>query len=303
MKTILPSLVCAVALGCTAFAGPALAQNTTVSQVGLAQDDGARGRIAYSGKLSMLSQLVPAAACHLSANVDPQGMIEMLGSATAEFQTILHALEFGDAELNITGAETRRKTITEIETVRSAWSPVRVAAEAMIIGDVSDKNLQIILSQNLEVLEATKSLVIDILSHYTNPTDLVQADSFLIDIAGRQRLLIQMMSKESCMLSGNQLAPAAAAGLQGSMQTFSTSLDALRNGMPSAGIRRPPSAEIEAGLDEVLVQWADVKPILDTIAAGSDLDSESAARKFHDLNAMMDTMTEVVDMYRIATVR
>jgi hypothetical protein len=43
--------------------------------------------------------------------------------------------------------------------------------------------------------------------------------------------------------------------------------------------------------------------MLDAIAAGSDVDSETAVRKFNDLNTMMATMNEVVGMYVLATQR
>jgi hypothetical protein len=105
------------------------------------------------------------------------------------------------------------------------------------------------------------------------------------------------------MLSVNPVTTGSAETLQGSMPWWTASWAALRNGMPSAGIRRPPSPEIEAGLDDVLAQWADIKPMLDTVVAGSDLDKESAARKFNNFNAMMATMNEVVGMYTIATQR
>jgi hypothetical protein len=250
----------------------------------------------------MLSQQVSAAGCQLSTDIDADVARGVLTEAVTEFQSILEALEFGDADRNIQGAETRRKTIADIAAVQEVWAPFKDAADAMISGDVSDANLQMLLDQDAAVLEAANSLVIEVTSQYSNPAVLVKADAFLINIAGRQRMLIQQMSKDSCVLGMNPATQEASEALKSAMQMFTTSLDALQNGLPSAGIRRPPTPAIGEGLAEVLVNWNDVKPLLDSMLAGTSLDADTTARKFQDFNAMMATMNNVVGMYIEATV-
>lgn len=301
MKTTLPSLVIAAAVGCAFLAGPSLAQTATASQTTLEQTDGAQARIAYSRKLRMLSQAVPAAACHLAADVDATTALGLLSSATVEFEALLNALEFGDADLNIQTAETRRKTIAEIQTVRTAWEPIKGAVEAIMSGNVSDENVQVILTQNTEVLVAVEGLVTDIVSEYFNPVDMVSADSFMINIAGRQRMLIQIISKDACILTTNPGGSVTSESLDGSMNTFASSLAALRNGLPGTGIRPPPTPAIAAGLGDLLEQWNNTKPMLDSAVAGSQIDDEAALARFESLNAMMQTMDEVVVMYMAAT--
>ena len=75
-----------------------------------AQDVGASERVNFSGKLRMLSQRVAAAACNYGAGVDADGSLAVLLGSQKEFVQIINGLEFGDAELNMNGEETRRKT-------------------------------------------------------------------------------------------------------------------------------------------------------------------------------------------------
>ncbi len=301
MKINLPTFVIAAAIGCVSLAGPSLAQTAGATQTSLEQSSGARERIAYSRKLRMLSQAVPAATCHVAADVDATAALGLLSSATVEFEALLNALEFGDADLNIRTAETRRKTIAEIETVRAAWAPVKTAVETILSGTVSDADVQAILTQNTEVLVAVEGLVTDIVGEYFNPVEMVSADSFMINIAGRQRMLIQIISKDACILATDPNGSVTAEALDSSMNTFASSLAALRNGLPGTGIRPPPTPAIGAGLGDVFEQWNNTKPMLDSVVAGAQIDNEAAVSRFQSLNAMMQKMDEVVVMYTAVT--
>ncbi|MCY4180935.1 MAG: type IV pili methyl-accepting chemotaxis transducer N-terminal domain-containing protein [Litoreibacter sp.] len=298
MKNALPTVAVAAALCCTAFVPSAFAQEAKITPVAqFEEDSGAQERINFSGKLRMLSQRIPSAACHLAAGVEVEASKKLLMGASAEFSKIVNALQFGDPELNITGAEERRKTVAKIDELRVAWVPMKKAADAMLAGDTSDAQLKPILDANMGVLKHAAELVSVIVGQYSNPNELVQADSMLIDLAGRQRMLTQKMSKESCMVATGYGTADTVEALNGTVTTFDTSLSALTSGMPALGIRRPPSAGIEAGLVEVAKHWNKAKPMLEQIAAGSALNADDDAKKFTELNVTMKTMNEVVGMY------
>ncbi len=261
------------------------------------EEVGASERINFSGKLRMLSQRIPSAACHLAAGIEKDGALKLLSGATAEFNKILDGLEFGDADLKIIGEEQRRKTLVKIHDLRAQWEPMQAAAEAMMNGSTSDEHLSIVLQQNIPVLDAAKLLVSELVGQYSDPSAMIQADSMLIDISGRQRMLTQKMSKESCMIwSGHGTAETAQA-LTGTMQMFEVSLMALRNGMDQAGIKAPPNDEIGAGLDVVIGHWNHVKPELEMVLASTMDDSNFEADMFNSLNTTMVDMNKVVGMY------
>jgi hypothetical protein len=301
MKYTLPSVIVAATFGCAALSGPTFAQSATQGEQALHQTGGAQERIAYSRKLRMLSQAPAAAACHMAAGIDAAAAGDLLSSSAGEFEALLNALEFGDVDLFIENAETRRKTIAEIQSVRASWEPIKAAAETILSGTVTDADVQTILSQSTELLAGTESLVTEIVSAYFNPVEMVSADSFMINIADRQRMLLQMISKEACILTTNPSGEVTSETLDGLMNTFSSSLGALRNGLPGTGIRPPPTPDINAGLGDVFAQWNNVKPMLDGVVAGSEVDGEAATNRFQSLNEMAAKMDEVVVMYTIIT--
>ena len=94
------------------FASVSLPHSTYAQSSGEIVETNAEQRINFSGKLRMLSQRIPSAACHLAKNIDPEGARNLLTGAVAEFEQIITALEFGaDEQLNIIAPETRRRTL------------------------------------------------------------------------------------------------------------------------------------------------------------------------------------------------
>ncbi len=295
MRTKLRIFAVASAVGLLALTNASFAQDAKIIQAAFDNEESANERIDLSGKLRMLSQRIPAAACHMAAGIEPESSIKILNASVAEFEKILAALEFGDADLNIGSAEERRLTIAKIHEAREIWMPFKAAAVAVAEGENSDGNLDVVLSQNLNLLSTAQSLVSEMIEQYSNSPSTTQAYLFLVDIAGRQRMLTQKMSKESCMLvSGDD---AAAKDLQGTIQMFEVSLEALRFGMPELGIRKPPTPAIYEGLGDVLSEWKTVKPSLETVLSDPTLNEVAAAEKFNALNATMATMNAVVELY------
>jgi hypothetical protein len=260
----------------------------------------AAAHINLAGKLRMLSQRVPSHACQVTAGIGTDYAKEVLKGATAEFGTIVDALEFGNDDLGITHAEERRLTLAAIGKVRKAWAPLQELSDAAMNGSVTSEQIESAQGDSLALLETAKSLVVEEVGEYSNPAEMAAAESFLIDVAGRQRMLIQMMSKTACLTMSDHAAEAASKSLESTMGIFEATLGALQTGMPSVGIRKPPTTEIEAGLGEVAVQWNALKPFLTEVLGGAKVDSEKAANQFRALNEMMAQMNKVVGMYASA---
>lgn len=285
-----------VALGVAALAIPVIAQETGTTSVAFQKSEGSLERIAISRKLRMLSQSIPAAACHLAAQIDPDASKEKLTLDALEFDKILAALELGDSDYNINTAEPRTKTRAKIEGLRATWASVKAAAVDIAAEPSNSESLQIILDQNLAVLDEASDLVVELTGQYSNPVEMVQADAFLIDILGRQRMLTQQMSKDACAMSTNPTAQTAEA-LKASMGVFEASLQALMNGMPGAGIKKPPTAEISDALEMVAMSWGEVKPLLMANLDGQDVDGQHQTKIFRGLNATVPKLEKVLDLY------
>lgn len=286
----LMTLACLAPLMLATATGIAAAQTASLAE-------NAQERINNAGKLRMLSQQIPAAACNLSQGVATDTAGALLATSVGKFDTILSALEFGDPALNIAAPETRRKTLAALQEVRDAWQPLQVAASAMTQGTATDGDVATVLSENVPVLNASQRTLAELTEQYSNPNAVTRASLMMIDIAGRQLMLTQQMAKDACILAGNPDAEDVRAELQSITGIFEASLEALRFGMPAAGINAPPNPEISQGLQAVLDAWTAVKPMIDSVIAGEQLDVAENAAIFEGLNATLNQMDPVVTLY------
>ena len=295
MFDTLKSLTC-VAVLMMATASHAAA-DAKVMDAGFIEDVGASERINFSGKLRMLSQRIPAAACFAHAKIETDTSAALLKAATAEFDLIIKGLEFGEESLGIRGAETDRKVLIDINKLHTHWEPLHSEIADIIANGGSDEEVIHIARSSHEVLSVAKHLVSVLVGEYSDPTALLQTDAMTIDIAGRQRMLAQRISKNMCLVMSGFDTERAQKELGNARQIYDASLNALRFGMPEAGIAAVESTEIIAKLDSVLALWTKVQPILDRGQAGENLGTDEMADLFHSMNSLTGQMNEIVGMY------
>ena len=294
-RQVLPPVIFLAAL-----ASGVSAQNMSIEQITPVQfleDIGASQRIDYSGKLRMLSQRIPAAACYLTAGTNPESAGNVLESAAAEFQQILTALEFGDVSLGIIGEEERRKTLVGLHKLGALWAPMLETARTIRSTGGSPADVAQIAEQSEAVLNIAKLLVSEISGQYSDPTALLQADALTIDLAGRQRMLAQRISKNACLVAMGISTDAARDQLSAAAEMFDNTLHALRDGMENVGVKPPPTDEIAAGLDVVLENWQGLQPIIERASGEGTLDDEHRAIMFTGANQMTGNMNTVVGLY------
>lgn len=302
VKTHMKMTAIAAAM-CIALPSTSSAQTVaepTEAQLLLAQlieDAGGKERINFSGKLRMLSQRIPAAACNLHAGIAPEISQKILFGASAEFNQIVQALELGDGSIGIIGEEKRRKTLAALDKVKASWQPMNDAASMILDAGTSPDTVQELADNNNEVLKIANLLVSELTGQYSDPASLVQADAIRIDIAGRQRMLSQRMSKDACMVLSGINVEASNESLGKAISTFAISLTALSEGMPAAGIKASTNPEIIAGLELVTSHWAALKPTLDALNTGAQWDADKRAEVFTALNTLLVDMNKVVQMY------
>ncbi|KIT16361.1 type IV pili methyl-accepting chemotaxis transducer N-terminal domain-containing protein [Jannaschia aquimarina] len=276
---------------------PGAARADELIAAGFIEDTGNAERVNYSGKLRMLSQRIPAAACNEQAGIATEAAAKVLAGAVAEYDRIIAALEFGDDGLGIIGPETDRKILKDIQDLHAVWDPMHGALDRMIAGDLSRDDMVAIANKEDSLLQIAKHLVFLITGEYADPTSMMQADSMLIDIAGRQRMLAQRTSKATCLVLEGVSPETSMKTLHGASETYETSMYALRNGLPEAGIKAPPTEEIAAGLDEVVAGWVAMKPLLDIVKDGGTLSVDQREAIFHGMNAQTGMMNTLVGKY------
>ena len=275
-----------------------LANATPVMAAGFTEDVGSSERVNLSGQLGTLSERITAAACNLSAGVAVTEAQAVLNISTSHFNRINQALLVGNRGFGILGEETRPRTLKAIGDLSAKWEPLQEMANATQASANDSAYVESLANQSNPVQDEAKILVSEITGQYADPAIMQHADALLIEIAGRQRMLSNRMSKNVCLVASDISDEAAMAELQETMGLFQTSLDALQNGLPSVGLRPPPTEGIANGLNDVAAEWQAIKPTLDGFIGGQALDEADRARLFLAFLGMEGRMNNVVHNYQ-----
>lgn len=279
-----------------AIASPAAAEE--IVKAGFVDDIGQSERMNFSGKLRMLSQRIPGTTCYLHAGVETEAASAMMKSAIDEFSLILNGLEHGEDSLGIIGPEQDRKVLAGTAKLNELWAPMNAAGlQFHANGGGTDAEVLAIAEASHGVLDIAKKLVVAIVAEHSDPTAVLQADAMTIDIAGRQRMLAQRISKNACLIMTGLETERAIGEMAGAREVYDASVNALRFGMPDAGIIASQNPAIIEGLDKVMALWSDVQPILDSVAAGEDIADEQRAFLYNSMNSLTGQMNTLVGIY------
>jgi hypothetical protein len=300
------SLLCVAVLTTTILGStpaPLQAQSVATSpgKLTLAQfveERGGTARINLSAKLRMLSQRIPAAACVYSAHGNDDLAKAGLTAALEEFDQIVKGLEFGDESLGILGAEDSIKALKGLHILAEEWAPMNAAATALLESGGNDADaLSQIYGQEAKVLKVTQKLAVEIGALYTDANSLTIGSAMAIDIAGRQRMLLQKMTKEACQISTGAGTADTSAALQKTVDTFDTTLTAMIDGMPEAGMPPAPTPEIRAAIEAVRTEWLAARAAVDGVIGGANLDPAGLAALMATHDALMKAMNQIVTDY------
>ena len=288
MRNCLASL--AIATLALAPVSPATAQNFST-------DVGSSERINLAQQLGTLTQRIIASACNVNAGVAVRESAAVLRISASQYERINDALLHGNRGFGILGEENRPRTLQAINGLAEVWTPLQSEALTAEVSADQDGMIASIAVQSDPVLEEVSILVSEITAQYADPVALLHADALLIDIAGRQRLLAQRMSKDVCLIASGIEVDAAREELVATIALFDTSLNGLANGVESVGLLPPPTQKIAEGLQFVTDEWSKIRPTLDEVVAGTQIDDTTRAELFGAFLGMEARMNNVVFMY------
>ncbi|KQI71097.1 hypothetical protein AN191_14050 [Loktanella sp. 5RATIMAR09] len=259
-------------------------------------------RIDLSGKLRMLSQRVVSDACFVQTGIAKRDALAALNATISEMGAIAHALEFGDTELGIFGAEERRMTLAVIAQFNDVWTTMQINALSIAQGESTHADVLRLNAQSADLLQVAHRLVSTVAAQYFNPAETRLADALLIDIAERQQFLAQEIAKNACLTSAGIGIDGSIDALWSARMAFNSSIGALSSGMPSLGIQtRPSTHQIDAGLLAVRSAWLDLRQPIDAQLSGDALDQEQLEAVYYGANDMTRQMDSVIKLYAEAS--
>ncbi len=283
----------------TPIAGVSIAKTTEAA----AQEpgDGGRARMNVAGKLPIYSETIAAAACMLQQGFDVAHERELLEKKQTEYLKLLDALQHGEPSLGIPTPESHRKTVVEIEELRTLYAPMDAAITGLLADAPNNAYAALIAQQNYPVTEQGEKLFNVILNEYTNPFEMLLADAIAMSFAERQEMFAERLKREACEIGSGNASAAILEDFDKTMQLFEVSLTALHDGYPAAGIRPPPNEIITKHLEDAMVEWQAAKPILQMVRdnGGATEDEMVQIRKVTE--GLDHTMHAIVVEYLLAS--
>ena len=280
------------------FGLPAIQANAeTGATNSIVENEGGNQRINSSGKLRMLSQRIPAAACVATYSGNSETAIQALSASSAEFGKILNALTEGDPEMGIVGAEHKRRTLAKLDEIKALWEPFNAAVNDILAGKNTEASMKYLSENNMALLGAAKALVTEETAEYANPYEMTAENALLIDFAGRQRMLTQKIAKESCGVETGNASLGSVDDMKSTVSMFEMTLGALRDGMPAAGVKAPPTEEIHNSLVASTEHWTETKTLLESVTGKGSIGSEKQDQLFDLLTQGLKEMNTITGLY------
>jgi len=271
------------------FTTPALAQSDLA--------DEAKHKVNFAGRQRMLSQRMSKAACFMLTDVDADGHRTMLTAANDLFATTHDALRFGNAELGL-NAEQKPDVLAALALVDQNWMTYApLVQEVMENGARSSSQIDVLNAAGLDVLGVMNTAVGKTAAAYGEDLeDLPLILAITIDLAGRQRMFTQKMSKEFCLIDAGIDTEKNMANLTETLEYFNLTLNSLIGGFPGV-VLAAPNAEILAKLEEVQTLWNEPSETLAAVATGAPITDAQRMVIAKDVERVLEAMNQAVMLY------
>lgn len=245
--------------------------------------------INLAGKQRMLTQKMSKEALLVALEVDKETNLQNLKTTRDLFDKTLLGLKDGDAGLGL-DATKKPKIRKQLDKVAGLWTEFDSAVSGIVttsaatgdqISSVSAQNIPLLKEMN----KAVKFYETDAAGEGTNPA-LAKA----INLAGRQRMLTQKMSKEFLLVAYGHEADANKAALAKTVALFDKTLNGLIDGDASAGLSPAPTPEIKTQLEKVKSIWSGFRT---AIESGPDAKQDVADKNL----PLLKEMNNAVQMF------
>jgi len=157
--------------------------------------------INISGKQRMLTQKMTKEALFIAKGIDVEENIQNLKETTKLFEDRLQILITGDANLSIPKT-TDKEILDQLTKVSALWTLLKLNLNKVIEKKANQEIFEAIANDNLLLLKSMDEAV----EMYTIKSNFYKKNSNLaeqLNLAGRQRMLTQKMTKELLLVANN----------------------------------------------------------------------------------------------------
>lgn len=225
----------------------------------MSEDNRNKKRVNLSGRQRMLTQRMSKLSLLIASNIDKKDNIQELTEVSKLYDTTLNAFKNGDEEMGCVALKSQ-PIQEQIAVIEKSWQPFYQHIQTIIKGEDSDgKALAYVVANNEQLLSDSNELVKRFEQSNTSENYLDQAMLHIVNVAGRQRMLTQKMTKEKLLVIKGDTSYQEK--LTGTVKLFDDSLKALIEGDKSQMIVKPTDAQIKEQLNKVADLWKELKPL------------------------------------------
>ncbi len=274
-------LLSIVALSACLTMGTLYAENnTTTNKVEVTKQQSGTV-INLAGKQRMLTQKMSKEALFIAKGIDVEKNKEALTKTSELFDKTLKGLISGDKDLNLPKTEDK-EILSQLEKVKELWKSFKANIDKVISGKIDKATLEAIAKENLPLLKNMNKAVGMYAKASGSKLDPKIAKK--INVAGKQRMLTQKMTKELLLVANGIDVDANKENLKKTANLFETTLKDL--------IANCKHDDIKKQLEVVAKLWGDYKGIIEKV----DI-SEAALKKAEELNmSLLKEMNKAVKM-------
>lgn len=231
-----------------------------------------------SGKQRMLTQKMTKEMLLVAYGHETQKNLDNLEKTAALFDKTLTGLKKGDATLGLP-ATTQPRITRQLKKVSAKWSPYYEAVKQVLASkQVSTDVLSQVATLNLPLLKNMNKAVL-LYEKDAKKGQLKSSGALAtqINLAGKQRMLTQKMSKEFLLVALKHDTETNKLNLLETMTLFDRTLTGLQVGNDTLGLAKTKSPEILTQLKKVDALWQQFKPLM-AQGASPDTGTISAAQ-------------------------
>jgi len=251
-------------------------------------------RVNLSGKQRMLVQRMTKLSLLISSNINPKSNREKLIKYSTLYDKTLNGFKNGDKDLGCTATKDK-EALKQIDLVEKQWKPFYKNIKIIIDNKDKDKKaLSYLVSNNEQLLKASNDLVKLYEKSDNSENYLEKAKVHIVNIAGRERMLSQKMTKEKLLLvqGKKEYAPK----LKETIKLFDDSLKALINGDTKQNIIPPTNKKIKAQLEKVAKIWSKLKPLYEK----NNISPKELAIIIKENPILLSEMNKMVEMAEVS---
>lgn len=246
--------------------------------------------INLAGKQRMLTQKMSKEILLIARGVYVDSTRGELRQSAELFERTLKGLRDGDSGLGLPPTEDAA-IVAQLDRVRELWAQFRKDVDAVLEGDFDRALLERVARQNLPLLAEMNEAVG--MYERMGGSDLEPAMARTINLAGKQRMLTQKMTKELFLVANGIAKEENRRRLRETAALFERTLEGLLDGDVDLGLPGTEEPAIREQLELVGILWGEYKPIL--FAGDTSRDGLAIAAEVN--LPLLQEMNKAVTMY------